>query len=313
MKKNSSIFILGKKKYLSDALKLSLEKNNFKKIYTNYEYKIDINNLRKLENFYLKYKPKYIFFLGGEYGSIQFNISKPASLMMDNMIVNSNIFYLSSKYKVLKLLFLSSSCVYPKNSVNPLLPKSLLTGSLESSNQSYAISKLAGIELCRAYNIEHKNNFICAIPSTMYGVGEIFSSSNNSHVVTDLIKKFYKALMNNDKEIILWGSGKPVRDFIYLDDLASALIFLMKKYDESIPINIGNNEYFSINQIAYMIKNCFGFKGKIIFDKNYPDGAMKKILNSSHLFKLGWKNKYTTKRGILKTSTWYQKVYRNNQ
>ena len=311
MKKKSIIFILGKKNYLSDTLKELLIKQKFQNVFTDTDKKIDINNFTKLENFFIKFRPEYIFFLGGAYGSIQLNLNKPASLMIDNMILNSNIFYLSSKYKVAKLLYLSSSCVYPKNSPNPLSPKSLMTGIFESTNQSYAISKLTGIELCRAYNVEKKSNFISAIPSTIYGIGEIFSSSNNSHVVTDLIKKFYTSTNNNEKKITLWGTGRPIRDFIYLDDLANALIFLMQKYNESIPINIGNNEYFSIKSIALMIKKALNYRGDIIFDNSFPDGALKKTLDSSELLKMGWKNRFSTKKGILKTSSWYKSQVKN--
>ena len=222
------------------------------------------------------------------------------------VIVNYNTFFLAKKFKVKKILYLASSCIYPKNAKNPLNTNSIMTDELESTNQSYAISKLTGIEFCKSLREEFNINSIAVIPSTIYGPGDNFED-DNAHVISSLIRKFYNAKINNQKIITLWGTGKPIRDFIYLDDLVDSLIYIMLKYNDTKPINVSSGEPINIKKLANHIKKIVNFDVKILFDNNYPDGTPIKILNTKNLKKIGWKPKITTLKGLKATYKWYLK------
>jgi len=307
MKKTSKIFIAGISNFYGQSLLKILHKQKYTKI-TNVKIKVDLYNYNDVYNHFLKYKPEYIFILSGDTGGIKKNIEKPASLLIDNLTQSLNVFRVAKIFKSKKLLFLGSSCVYPKFSQQPMLPSYIMKGYLEPTNSSYALSQIAGIELSKAISKELNLNFISAIPANPYGPYDSFSR-NDSHVIPALINKFHNAKINNFKEIKLWGSGKPRREFIFIDDLSSALILLMKKYNDCQPINIGTGEICSIKNLAYKIKEIIKYSGKIYFDNKAIDGILNKTLNSNKIRKLGWSSQINIDRGIKYTYKWYKKNY----
>ena len=257
-----------------------------------------------VDDFFSKNRPEYVFLLGGKSGGINANQKMPASLMIDNLKIISNTISTSHKFGVKKLLFLGSSCSYPKYCAQPMKIDMLMTGILEPTNSSYGISKLAGLELCSAYRKEFNDNFISAIPANIFGPEDDFSS-DNSHVIAALMKKIFKALKENHDTVKVWGSGKPKREFIYVDDLSEAIIFLMKNYNGPAPVNIGTAEVYSISEIAEMIKDTIQYKGKLVFDKEKPDGMPIKTLDSSALTSLGWKSTFNLQSAIEITYKWF--------
>ena len=306
MKPNSRILIIGRKKYINEQLKSGLKKKKFKNIFIIDDAIYNISNLNVLEKFFKKFKPEFIFLLGGKSGGIKANIEMPATLMLDNIAINYNTFFLSKKFKIKKILYLASSCIYPKKAKNPLHIKSIMTDQLEPSNQSYAMSKLVGLELCKCFRQEYNLNAVSVIPSTIFGPGDNFDN-DNAHVISSLIRKLHNAKINNQKFVTLWGSGKPIRDFIYIDDLIDSLIHIMLVYNEDEPINVSSGEATSIKNLANDIKKIVNFNQKILFDKVNPDGMPIKILNIKNLKKIGWKPKITTLKGLKSTYKWYLK------
>ena len=264
-----------------------------------------------VEIFLTKKKIDYVFLLSGESGGIGRNLDQPATLITSNLLLTTSILKLSHHNKVKKLIFLSSSCVYPKNARNPLTPELILKDSLEQSNQSFAIAKIAGMEMCKSYRKEFNNDFISVIPSTIYGPNDNFFSKN-AHVIPSLISKFYIAKKNLKNSVKIWGSGKPIRDFIFYKDLADAMIFLMKKYSSDLPINIGTNESISIKKLSLLIKKLTKYRGEIEFDKTKKDGMKIKTLDCSKINKLGWKNKTSLEKGLKITYQEFFKKYKNN-
>ena len=264
--------------------------------FRNNEYE-NINNLTHPEpnlreyNSTKKYfealKPEYVFLFAGRSGGIKANQEMPATLMTDNLRVISNVLSAAYEFEVDKLLYLASSCIYPKYAEQPMHPDMIMTGVLEPTNSSYATAKLAGIELCKAYQLEHRKNFISAIPANIFGPGDNFNSGN-SHVVAALITKMHQAKLNNDRRVKIWGTGTPRREFIFVEDLVDACVLLMELYNENQPVNIGSGIALSIADLAETIKKVTAYEGHIEFDNTKPDGMPEKILDSNYLFSLGW-------------------------
>ncbi len=301
---NSKIFIAGQKNFVGKYLFKELCKNSYKKIINN---NLNIEKLKDivfLNKFFSENRPEVVFLVGGNSGGIKLNILQPASLMNDNLLIILNVFRLSHKYKVKKLLYLSSSCVYPKNINSSLLPKFLMSNKFEDTNKYYALAKIIGIQMCEAYNKEFKKNFISVIPSTVFGPYDNFVD-DNAHVVSSLIKKIHYAKVNNKKTIKLWGTGKPIRDFIYVEDLVKGLIVLLENHNSSEPVNISSGESFTINKLSKLIKKIIDYKGNIYFDINKPDGVKKKILNIDKILKYRWRPEYLIDEALEKTYKWY--------
>ena len=263
-----------------------------------------LRNPSLVARFFEKNKLEYVFLLGGKSGGIKANQKIPATLMIDNLLITSNILSAAHKYGVKKLLFLASSCAYPKYCEQPMQVEMLMTGSLEPTNSSYAMAKLAGIELCSAYRREYKDNFISAIPANIFGPEDDFSAEN-SHVISALIKKIHQASKDNLDTVEIWGTGKPKREFIYVDDFSNAVIFLMQHYDKGIPINIGSNEVVSISKVAEIIKKIIQYQGKLTYNTKKPDGMPIKTLDSSVLSSLGWKSSFNFQSAIEITYNWF--------
>ena len=303
--KNKKIFVAGHTGLVGKSLYKRLEKENCK-ILTCTKKKVDLRDFNKTNNWLKSNKPDYIFICAARVGGILENSLYPADFIYDNLSIATNLIHLSYKHRVKKILYLGSSCIYPKFSKQPIKEDSLLTGSLEPTNEWYAIAKIAGLKLCKAYSAQHKCNFISAMPTNLYGPGDNFDI-NSGHVLPGLIHKVFDALKSKKKTITIWGTGKPKREFLFVDDLADALVFLMKKYNKSDHINIGSNQEVNIKNLAKIISKIADFKGNFIFDKSKPDGTPRKLINSKKINSIGWKSKTTLFEGIKLTYEWYLK------
>jgi GDP-L-fucose synthase len=307
MKKDAKIFIVGDKKILGATLIQYLKSNGFNNLIGESDYRLDLTNQNSAYSFFKKEKPEYVFLTHVMSGGIIANINHPAEFIYYNLQVQNNIIYHSYKFGVKKLLFLGSSCVYPCDCPQPIKEEYLLTGKLENTNESYAIAKIAGIKMCQAYSQQYGLNCICLIPATLYGPKDDFDLENG-HVLSCLIRKFHEAKVNNEANVIVWGTGKSRREFIYIDDVIDACIFLMTNYSSSEIINVGCGDDILIKELAKLIKDIVGFKGNIVFDESKPDGVLRKLLDNSKIINLGWKAKIGLEEGIRRTYEWYKGV-----
>jgi len=258
---------------------------------------LDLRNQQSVNNFFEVEKPNYVFLAAAKVGGIQANNVYRAEFLYDNLMIEANIIDASHKNKVTKLLFLGSSCIYPKMAPQPLNEDYLLTGELEPTNEPYAIAKITGIKLCESYRSQYGANFISAMPTNLYGPNDNYDLQN-SHVLPALLRKFHEAKKSGDASVEVWGSGLPKREFLHVDDLAEACVFLMTQYDGTEWLNIGTGEDISIKELALLIKSIVGFEGELIFDSSKPDGTPRKLMDVSRLHKLGWKHKIDLKEGI---------------
>ena len=265
---------------------------------------LDLMKINDVDNWFKENKPDVVFMAAAKVGGIHANNSYPVDFLYENISIQNSLILNSHKYKVKKLMFLGSSCIYPVSAKQPLMESSLLTGSLEKTNESYAIAKITGIKLCQAYRKQYGADFISVMPTNLYGPGDNFHPEN-SHVVAALISKFHNAVLSNKKTITLWGTGKPKREFLDVDDLADGLFFIMENYSDSHPINIGTGKEISIIEFANLIKNISGWNGDIIFDSSYPDGMPRKVMDVTNLKNLGWTAPTKLESGIKKAYDWY--------
>ncbi len=310
MKKNSKIFIAGSKGLVGSAIVRKLLAKGYKNLVLTDRKNLDLMDHKAVENFFRKEKPEYVFMAAARVGGIMANQNYPADFIYQNLTIQNNIIYNSYLNKVKKLVFLGSSCIYPKHSKQPIKEEYLLTNELEPTNKAYALAKIAGIILCQSYNKQYGTNYISLMPTNLYGTNDNFDL-HNSHVLPAMIRKFHEAKLANHKDVILWGSGNPKREFLHVDDLADACIFLMNKYNDSDIINVGTGEDTSIKKLAEKIQNIIGHKGKIIWDKEKPDGTLRKLLNVTKINKLGWKHKINLEDGIDKTYAWFCENWKN--
>ena len=265
---------------------------------------LDLMKINDVDNWFKENKPDVVFMAAAKVGGIHANNSYPVDFLYKNIAIQNSLILNSYKYKVKKLMFLGSSCIYPVSAKQPLMESSLLTGSLEKTNESYAIAKITGIKLCQAYRKQYGADFISVMPTNLYGPGDNFHPEN-SHVVAALISKFHNAVLSNKKTITLWGTGKPKREFLDVDDLADGLFFIMENYSDNHPINIGTGKEISIIEFANLIKNISGWNGDIIFDSSYPDGVPRKVMDITNLKNLGWTAPTKLESGIKKAYDWY--------
>jgi GDP-L-fucose synthase len=252
--------------------------------------------------------PEYIFLAAAKVGGILANKTKKADFIFENLQIQNNVIYNSWRYKVKKLLFLGSSCIYPRDCPQPIREEYLMTGPLEETNDAYATAKIAGIKMCQCFNEQYGTNFISVMPTNLYGQNDNFDLEN-SHVLPALVRKFHEAKIKNLPVVTLWGTGSPRREFLHVDDLAEACVFLMKNYNDSEIINIGTGEDITIKELAELIKNTVGFKGKIKWDTSKPDGTPRKLLDVKKIKKIGWNYKYKLEKGIQDTYLWYIDTY----
>lgn len=306
MKKNSSIYVAGHKGLIGSAIMRKLKLQGCKNIITRTHKELDLADKRKVESFFAKEKPEYVFLAAAKVGGIYANNAYPAEFIYQNLMIQINVIDLSYKYDVKKLLFLASSCIYPKTCKQPMKEEHLLTGPIELTNEAFAVAKLAGIKMCQAYNRQYRTNFISVIPANVYGINDRFDE--NAHVVSSLIKNFHEAKIKAQEGVTIWGSGKSKRDFLYVDDLADACLFLMKNYNSSEIINAGTGVETSIKELAELVRQITGFKGKIIYDTTKPDGNPRRFLDSSKIKALGWEPNIVLNKGLRLTYNWYKEL-----
>jgi GDP-L-fucose synthase len=265
---------------------------------------LDLRRQADVEKFFEEEKPEYVFLAAAKVGGIHANNTYPAEFIYDNLMIEANIIHSAYKYGVKKLLFLGSSCIYPKFANQPIKEEELLSGYLEPTNEAYAIAKISGIELCKFYRRQYGVDFISAMPTNLYGINDNFDLET-SHVMPALIRKFHEAKVNGNKEVVMWGTGKPRREFLYVDDLADACVFLMNNYSDELHINVGTGEDIEIRELAEIIKKVVGYEGEIVNDTTKPDGTPRKLLDVTRLHNLGWKHKVELEEGIRKVYEWY--------
>lgn len=304
MKRDSKILIIGHTSLGGRALLRHLKSDGYKKIFT-----IPVEDLVKqstVENFFKKNRPDYVFFLDVKSGGIIANSIYPAEFIYDNLQAQTNVIHFAYKAKVKKVLFMASSCAYPKNCPQPMKEKYLLSGPLEPTSEAFAIAKIAGIKMCQYYNRQYGTDFICAIPATIYGPGDNFDLKT-SHVIPALMRQLHAAKIDRRLGVTIWGSGKPRREFIHVDDLADAAVFIMQKPNMPLLINIGTGSDISINELAGFLKDILGFKGKFNFNRAKPDGVTRKLLDTTRLRSIGWTAKVSLKTGLRDLYRWYLK------
>lgn len=304
MEKNSKIYIAGHRGLVGSAIIRNLKEKGFTNIIERTHKELDLKRQEDVERFFEIEKPEYVFLAAAKVGGIHANNTYPAEFIYDNLMIESNIIHSSYKSKVKKLLFLGSSCIYPKFAEQPIKEEYLLTGELEETNEAYAIAKITGIELCKFYRRQYGCDFISAMPTNLYGINDNFDLET-SHVLPALIRKIHEAKITNKEEVVIWGTGKPLREFMYVDDLADALVHLMLNYSEEIHVNMGTGKDISIGELAEIVKEVIGYSGKIVNDLSKPDGTPRKLLDVSRLEATGWKYKVELKEGIEKTYKWY--------
>jgi GDP-L-fucose synthase len=298
------IFVAGHRGMVGSAIVRNLQEHGFTNIVTRDSSELDLRNQQAVEAFFAKEKPDFVFLAAAKVGGILANNTYPAQFIYDNLMIEANIIHASYMYKVKKLLFLGSSCIYPKLAPQPIKEEYLLSGLLEPTNEAYAIAKITGIALCKFYRREYGCNFIAAMPTNLYGINDNFDLTT-SHVLPALLRKFHEAKQQKSENVLIWGSGKPRREFLYVDDLANACVFLMQEYNDESHINIGTGEDIAISELAVMIKNIVGYTGKIEYDTTKPDGTPQKLLDVSLLHRIGWKHKTELENGIRKVYDWY--------
>ncbi len=307
MEKNSKIYIAGHRGLTGSALLRRLKQDGYNNFLLKTHKELDLTNQALVDKFFLENRPDYVFLAAAKVGGILANSSLPADFIYQNLVIETNIIHSAYKYGVKKLLFLGSSCIYPKLAPQPLKEEYLLSGYLEPTNDAYAIAKIAGIKMCNAYNFQYKTNFISVMPTNLYGPNDNFDLES-SHVVPALIRKFVEATQPGSKTVTVWGTGNARREFLHSDDFADACLFLIKNHnaDELSPfINIGTGTDLAIRELAFMIADICGFKGEIVFDTSKPDGTPQKLLDVSRLERLGWKSKISLYDGLRSTIKWY--------
>jgi GDP-L-fucose synthase len=308
MNKKDKIYIAGHKGLVGSALLRKLKALGFTHIITRTRKELDLFDAQKVTNFFQKQKPDYVFLAAAKVGGIHANNEYPADFIFQNITIQNNIIHNAYLTKVKKLLFLGSSCIYPKHAPQPIKEEYLLTSELEPTNEPYAIAKITGIKMCQAYNKQYSTNFISVMPTNLYGPNDNFDLET-AHVLPALLRKFHEAKINNSSTVTVWGSGKPKREFMYVDDLADACIFLMQNYNDSEIINIGTDQDITIRELAEKIKKIVDFKGKIIWDKTKPDGTPRKLLDIAKIKKLGWSHKVNLVNGLEKYYKFYIEKY----
>lgn len=297
MELNAKIYVAGHRGMVGSAIVRRLQSLGYQNIISRTSKELDLRNQADVEAFYAAEKPEYVFVASAKVGGIHANNTYRAEFLYDNMMIQNNLIHQAHVHQVKKLLFLGSSCIYPKMAPQPLKEEYLLTGLLEPTNEPYAIAKIAGIKMCEAYRDQYGSNFISAMPTNLYGPNDNYDL-NNSHVLPALIRKFHEAKTEGRKEVIVWGDGSPLREFMHVDDLAEALVHLMLNYNEKLFINAGTGEEITIKDLALLVKKVTGFEGELIFDTEKPNGTPRKLMDVSRLQATGFKHKISLEEGI---------------
>ncbi|UZQ50352.1 GDP-L-fucose synthase family protein [Clostridium kluyveri] len=310
MKRYSKIYVAGHKGLVGSAIVRKLKENGYSNIIGKTHGELDLANSTEVEGFFKKEKPEYVFLAAAKVGGILANSIYPADFIYENLRIQNNVIGMAYKYEVKKLMFLGSSCIYPKLCPQPIKEEYLLSGYLEETNEAYALAKISGLKMCQFFNKQYGTNYISVMPTNLYGPYDNFHPQN-SHVVPALIKKFYEAGENSIPEVVIWGSGTPLREFLYSEDMADACVYLMENYKGNNFLNIGTGKEITIRGLAEMIKEIVGYEGKLVFDSSKPDGTPRKILDVSKLENIGWTYKTELRCGIEKSYEWFKQNYGN--
>lgn len=297
MEKQAKIFVAGYTGLVGSAIVRSLKAHGFDNVIGKSHKELDLTRQQAVEDFFTTEKPDYVFLAAAKVGGIYANNTYPADFAYSNFQIQANIIHSSFINKVKKLIFLGSSCIYPKYALQPMREDFLLTGELEATNKAYAIAKIGGIIMCQSYNQQYGTNYISAMPTNLYGPGDNYHPMN-SHVAPAMIRRFHEMKEKGEPEIVIWGTGNPTREFLYVDDLADACVFLMEKYNSSEIINIGSGIEVTIKDLAHTIKDIVGYEGKIVFDPTKPDGTPRKLIDCTKIHSLGWQHKVELKDGL---------------
>ena len=304
MKKHSKIYVAGHRGLVGSAIVRELQKKGYSNIIGKTHNELDLMDSTAVENFFKEEKPEYVFLAAAKVGGIYANSNYPADFIYENLQIQNNVIGNAYKYGVKKLMFLGSSCIYPKMCPQPIKEEYLLSGYLEETNEAYALAKISGLKMCQYFNKQYGTNYISVMPTNLYGPYDNFHPEN-SHVMPALIRRFHEAKVNNAKEVVVWGSGKPLREFLYSEDMADACIYLMENYEGNDFFNIGTGKEITINSLAQLIKEVVGYEGEIVWDIAKPDGTPRKLLDVSKLEKAGWKYKMELKDGIREAYKWF--------
>lgn len=309
MNKNSKIYVAGHRGLVGSAIVRNLEEKGFKNIICRTHKELDLTNQNEVKKFFEEERPEYVFLAAAKVGGIHANNTYPADFIYENLMIQNNVIKAAHDFEVKKLLFLGSTCIYPKMAPQPIKEDYLLTGSLEETNEAYAVAKIAGLEMCKFFKRQYGDNFISCMPTNLYGPNDNFDLKN-SHVLPALIRKFHEAKVNNSEVVEVWGTGKPLREFLYVDDMADACVFLMENYDGEQHVNIGTGVEVSIRELAETVKEVVGFGGELVFNTNMPDGTPRKLTTVDKLNGLGWKHKVDLNNGIRMAYEWFLENYK---
>ena len=304
MEKDSKIYVAGHRGMVGSAIVRRLTKDGYTNLILRTRQELDLLDQQAVQQFFEQERPEYVFLAAAKVGGILANNTYRAQFIYENLQIQNNIIHSAYRYGVKKLLFLGSSCIYPKMAPQPIKEEYLLTGPLEPTNEPYAIAKIAGIKMCEAYNAQYGTNFISTMPNNLYGPHDNFDLQT-SHVLPALIRKFHEAKVNHRPYVEIWGTGTPRREFLHVDDLADACVFLMQHYNDSQFVNVGVGEDISIKELALLIQDIVGYQGELRFDTSKPDGTPRKLLDVSRLHALGWKARIPLREGIHQTYQWF--------
>ena len=300
----SRIFIAGHRGLVGSAILRRLQRDGYTQLLTATREQLDLRDQAAVNYWFRANRPEFVYLAAGTVGGILANSTRPAEFIYDNLLIHATVVHAAHVYKVKKLLYLGSSCIYPRESSQPMSETELLTGALEPTNEAYAIAKIAGIKLCQSYRTQYGDDFISAMPTNLYGPNDNFDLTS-SHVLPALIRKFHEAKLAGAREVVIWGSGRPRREFLHVDDLADACVFLMARYDEPAHINVGTGEDLSIRELAETLRDVVYPTAKIVFDTSKPDGTPRKQLDVSRLHALGWRHTIELEDGIRSTYEWF--------
>ncbi|KAG2668121.1 hypothetical protein I3843_15G140700 [Carya illinoinensis] len=302
--KTAKICVLGHRGLVGSAIVRKLREIGFTNLLLRTHSELDLTRQNDVESFFASEKPRFVILAAAKVGGIHANNTYPADFIAINLQIQTNVIDSSYRHGVQKLLFLGSSCIYPKFAPQPIPEDALLTGPLEPTNEWYAVAKIAGIKMCQAYRIQYGWDAISAMPTNLYGPNDNFHPEN-SHVLPALMRRFHEAKVNGAKEVVVWGTGSPLREFLHVDDLADAVVFLMESYNELGHVNVGSGKEVTIKELAELVKEVVGFEGQLVWDSSKPDGTPRKLMDSSKLAKLGWTPKVSLKDGLINTYKWY--------
>lgn len=309
MELNSKIYVAGHRGLVGSAIVRNLEAKGYTNIIYRTHEELDLTNQADVQAFFKEEQPEYVILAAAKVGGIHANNTYPADFIYDNLMIQNNVIKAAHDYTVKKLLFLGSTCIYPKMAPQPIREEYLLTGALEETNEAYAVAKIAGLEMCKFFKRQYGDNFISCMPTNLYGPNDNFDLKS-SHVLPALIRKFHEAKVNGSDTVEVWGTGTPLREFIYVDDMADACVFLMENYDGEQHVNIGTGEEVSIRQLAETVKEVVGFEGELVFNTDMPDGTPRKLTTVDKLQGLGWKHKVSLNEGIRLAYEWFLENYK---